>query len=202
MTRPLRRDAERNRERLLAAASRVFAEHGPDAGVDEIARVAGVGTGTLYRRFPTKDALMSALVADALDSMLRLAEAAATEPDGTGLERFLEGASAYQAQHRGCLSRLWSYDGDSETTDRLRTAVARLLTDAKRHGRVRPEIAETDVTMLMWSLREVILTTGDVAPDAWRRHLGILLAGLRAADPALRQRPLSRATMRQIIARP
>jgi AcrR family transcriptional regulator len=199
MTRPLRRDAERNRERVLDAAAQVFAKQGPDAGVDEIARVAGVGTGTLYRRFPTKDALMNALVADALERMLELADAAATEPDGTGLERFLEGASAYQARHRGCLSRLWSYDGDSETTNRLRTAVARLLADAKRHGKVRPEIAETDVTMLLWSLRGVILTTGDVAPDAWRRHLGILLAGLRTADPALSHRPLSRAAMRRII---
>jgi AcrR family transcriptional regulator len=198
----MRRDAQRNRQRVLEAASKVFAEHGPNAGVDEIARVAGVGTGTLYRRFPTKEALLSALVADALERMLQLADDAAMAPDGTGLERFLAGAGAYHARHRGCLSRLWSYDVDSETTDRLRMAVARLLTDAKRHGKVRQEIAETDVTMLLWSLRGVILTTGDIAPDAWRRHLGILLAGLRPADPALPHRPLSRAAMRRIITGP
>jgi AcrR family transcriptional regulator len=197
--RPLRRDAERNRQRLLAAASQVFADHGPEAGVEEIARAAGVGTGTLYRRFPTKDALVSALIDDALDEMIALAEAATGDPDGTGLERFLEAASACQAAHRGALARLWHAGGDVDRTERLRRAIARLLADAKRHGRVREELAETDLTMLLWSMRGVIVTTGHAAPDAWRRHLGILLAGLRPAEPRLPRRPLRRAEFRRII---
>ena len=84
--RPLRRDAEQNRQRLLDAAADVFAEHGLDASVEEIARTAGVGMGTLYRRFPTKDALISALVHDALTTMLKLAREGTERADGTGLE--------------------------------------------------------------------------------------------------------------------
>jgi AcrR family transcriptional regulator len=103
--RPLRRDAAENRQRLLDAAAQVFAEHGLDAGVEEIARVAGVGMGTLYRRFPSKDALIAALVRDVLDTLLTLADEACLRTDGSGLEYFLESASAYQAAHRGCLPR-------------------------------------------------------------------------------------------------
>src|ERR1700748_562262 len=106
--RPLRRDAEQNRQRLLDAAADVFAEHGLEASVEEIARAAGVGMGTLYRRFPTKDALISALVHDVLRTILKIAQEATERPDGTGLESFLAGQSAYQAAHRGCLPRLWN----------------------------------------------------------------------------------------------
>lgn len=196
----LRRDAERNRRRLLEAASRVFAEHGPDAGVDEIARAAGVGMGTMYRRFASKEELIAALVEDAVDAMLRLAEAAADAPNGHGLEQFLERASAYQAGHRGCLTWLWQLDPDSASAARLRRLLRQLLLDAKQHGRIRAELADTDITMLMWSMRGVILTGRDAAPDAWRRHLAVLLAGIRPADPALPHRPVSRAAMRRIVA--
>src|ERR1700750_1681329 len=106
--RPLRRVAEQNRQRLLDAASEVFAEHGLEASVEEIARAAGVGMGTLYRRFPTKDALIDALVHEVLSTMLGLAQEGTGRSDGTGLEYFLEAASAYQAAHRGCLQRLWN----------------------------------------------------------------------------------------------
>src|SRR6202161_1597243 len=105
---PLRRDAEQNSQRLLDAAAGVFAEHGLEASVEEIARTAGVGMGTLYRRFPTKDALISALVHDVLSTMLEIAQESTERPDGTGLEYFLQAASFYQAAHRGCLSRLWN----------------------------------------------------------------------------------------------
>lgn len=199
--RPLRRDAARNRQRVMAAAAAVFAEHGPDAGMDEIARVAGVGTGTLYRRFPTKEALVTALADDALDHLLVIAEAALADPGGTGLEHYLEAAGEFAARHRGSLIQLWRTDVNSQAAGRLRRTTRRLLADAKRHGRVREELAETDLTMLLWSLRGVILTTGDAAPEAWRRHLGILLAGLRPAEPKLPRRPLTRTEMREIIAR-
>src|ERR1700729_1019197 len=97
--RPLRRDAAENRDRLLAAASRVFAEQGLDAGVADIAREAGVGMGTLYRRFPTKDALIDALVEDLLEAIIDLASEASEQPGGHGLEQFLWQSSAYQAAH-------------------------------------------------------------------------------------------------------
>jgi AcrR family transcriptional regulator len=197
---PLRRDAAANRELLLDAAAKVFADHGLDASVEEIARVAGVGIGTLYRRFPTKDALIAALVQELLDTLTRLAREATEQPDGRGLEHFLEASSAYQAGHLGCLPRLWKAEPDSETLRRVRQVIAALLEDAKRHGRAREELTSTDLTMVMWSIRGVIETTRDVAPDAWRRHLDILVAGLRPASTPLTHRPLTRAQVDKVVA--
>jgi AcrR family transcriptional regulator len=188
--RPLRRDAARNRERLLAAASQVFDAQGLDAGVEEVARVAGVGMGTLYRRFPTKDALIEALVHDVLAEMVRLAREAASRPAGTGLEYFLESASAHQAEHRGCLPRLWLHT-DSDMVRQARDLIAGLLADAKRHRRVRQDLTSTDLTLILWSTRGVIETTRSVAPDAWRRHLDLLLAGMRESAEDLPHRALS-----------
>src|SRR4051794_25874974 len=121
--RPLRRDAAANRERLLRAAGLVFADQGIEASVDDIARVAGVGMGTFYRRFPTKAALIAALVQDMLESLQGLAEQAATRSDGRGLEHYLEQASAYQAAHRGCLPRLWNLDASQVALRRLRRSI-------------------------------------------------------------------------------
>ncbi len=128
--RPLRRDAEQNRQRLLDAAADAFAEHGLEASVEEIARTAGVGMGTLYRRFPTKDALISALVHDALTAMLTIAREGTERADGTGLEYFLEAASAYQAAHRGCLPRLWSAGTEHDLVQEVRRLIDAMLTDA------------------------------------------------------------------------
>jgi AcrR family transcriptional regulator len=197
--RPLRRDAAANRQRVLDAAARVFATHGLEASVDEIARVAGVGMGTLYRRFPTKDALIAALVQDVLDRMQALADEAATRRDGTGLEFFLAASSAYQAQHRGCLPRLWATGTDHESVDRVRRSVAALLREAKSHGRIRRDVKATDLTVLMWSVRGVIETTREVAPNAWQRHLDILIAGLRPTTEPLQHPPLSRNQVDAIL---
>jgi AcrR family transcriptional regulator len=199
LERPLRRDAAENRRRLLDAASQVFAAHGLEAGVEEIARVAGVGMGTLYRRFPTKDALIAALVRDVVDAMNSLAESAAARDDGSGLEFFLEAAIAYQSEHRGCLPRLWNNGLDRNSMAHVRRTIGDLLEDAKAHGRVRPDVTPTDLTMIMWSMRGVIEATGDIAPDAWRRHLDIVVAGLRPSAHSLGHRPLTRAQLDTII---
>jgi AcrR family transcriptional regulator len=198
--RQLRRDAAENRELLLDAAARVFAVQGLGAGVEEIARAAGVGVGTLYRRFPTKDALIAELVRDVLERMSALATAATELPDGRGLEHFLETSSAYQAEHRGCLPRLWNTAPDNEALVQVRQTIASLLADAKRHGRVREELTSTDLTMVMWSIRGVIETTRGVAPDAWRRHLALLVAGLRPSPDSLGHRPMTRAQVDEVLA--
>jgi AcrR family transcriptional regulator len=196
----LRRDAAENRQHLIDAAWQVFAERGLDASVEEIARAAGVGVGTLYRRFSTKDALVAALVQDVLDAMLDLAKTAAQQPDGGGLESYLEAASAYQAEHSGCLPRLWNTKADPASIDRIRRTVGTLLDDAKRHGRVRDDLTSTDLTVIMWSIRGVIETSSAVAPEAWRRHLAIVLAGMRPAGQSLSHRPLTRPQVDRILA--
>jgi AcrR family transcriptional regulator len=197
--RPLRRVAEQNRQRLLDAASEVFAARGLEASVEEIARTAGVGMGTLYRRFPTKDALIGALVQDVLTTMLELAREGTDRPDGTGLEYFLEAASAYQADHRGCLARLWNAGLEHELVWEVRRLIDVMLTEAKRHGRVRADITSTDVTIVLWAVRGIIETTQGRAPEAWQRHLDVYIAGLRPSADRLPDRGLSRAKLDELL---
>jgi AcrR family transcriptional regulator len=190
--RPLRRDAEQNRQRLLDAAAEVFAEHGLEASVDEIARTAGVGMGTLYRRFPTKDALISALVHEVLSTMLEIARKGTEHPGGAGLEYFLQAVSAYQDAHRGCLARLWNAGPEHELVQEIRRLIEVMLAEAKQHGRVRADITGTDVTIALWAIRGIIETTQGHAPEAWQRHLDVYIAGLRPAADPLPDRALSR----------
>jgi AcrR family transcriptional regulator len=197
-TRPLRRDAVRHREQLLAAAVQVFDEQGLDASVTDIARAAGVGIGTLYRRFPTKEALIDTLVHEVLGAIVQMARDAAAAPDGTGLERFLEATGAYQAEHAGCLPRLWN--SDHEMVRLARRLIAKLLLDAKEHGRVRHDLTSTDLTVAMFSLNGVLEATLPVAPDAWRRHLDIMIAGMRPAPEELPHRALSPGRLDKVLA--
>jgi len=197
--RPLRPVAEQNRQRLLDAAAEVFAEHGLEAGVEEIARTAGVGMGTLYRRFPTKDALISALVHDVLTSMLKFAGEGAERGDGTGLEYFLEAASAYQAAHSGCLRRLWNAGTEHDLVQQIRRLIDAMLADAKRHGRVRDDITSADVTIALWAVRGIVETTQGRAPEAWQRHLDVYIAGLRPAAEALPDRLVSREKLDKLM---
>jgi AcrR family transcriptional regulator len=196
----LRRDARQNRQRLLNAAAAVFAERGLEAGVEEIARVAGVGIGTLYRRFPTKEALICAMVHDVMTTILGLARDSTDCPDGTGLENFLAAASAYQAAHRGVLPRLWKAGSEHDAVDEIRRLVDALLADAQEKGRVRADLTSTDLTIIMWSIRGVIETTRGIAPGAWRRHLDILIAGLRPAAEPLIHESLSQQEVDKVIA--
>jgi AcrR family transcriptional regulator len=197
--RPLRRVAEQNRQRLLDAASEVFAARGLEASVEEIARTAGVGMGTLYRRFPTKDALISALVHDVLTTMLKLAEEGAERCDGIGLEYFLEAASAYQAAHRGCLPRLWDAGSEHDLVQEIRRLIDAMLSDAQAHGRVRADITNADVTIALWAVRGIIETTQARAPEAWQRHLDVYIAGLRPAAEPLPDRVVSREKLDELI---
>ena len=192
-TRALRRDAAQNRERLLRAAWEVFAELGPDAGVEEIARRAGVGMGTLYRRFPTKEALILSLHEGLLDGFLaRARETLETEPEGRGLEAYLWYAGTVMSTHHGCLSQLWRAAAPPGTDGRrteLWQAVGQLLERARQHGEVREDLTLTDVYLCVLSLRGLIEDTAGRAPGVWRRHLAVMLAGFRPADHPLDHRP-------------
>jgi AcrR family transcriptional regulator len=197
--RSIRSDALKNRERLLVAAARVFDEKGLEASVADVARVAGVGLGTLYRRFASKDALIEALVVEVLEATIAMARDAAEWPDGTGLEHFLEASSSYQAQHLGCLPKLWNTD--HHLVKAARDLIAGLLSDAQAHGRIRSDATTTDISLVMWSMRGVLETTRTNAPEAWRRHLDLLIAGLRPADHPLSHRPLSQNQVDQILSK-
>jgi AcrR family transcriptional regulator len=203
--RPLRRDAAENRERLLTAAAQVFAEHGLEAGVEEVARVAGVGMGTLYRRFPSKQALIDELVGGMRRELKTAADDALARTDGTGLEMLLTSAGELLASQTGCLRRLWAHSDDGlEAIEQFRATIVVLLERAQAQDRMRLEITPADISMALWSLTGVVEAVGSVAPKAWRRHLQILLAGLRPSDsrfePAVREAPVSPAHLRKINA--
>jgi AcrR family transcriptional regulator len=189
--RPLRRDAAENRQRILAAAETVFADHGLEAGVEEVARAAGVGMGTLYRRFPTKDALVAELVGELLGEVAAAARRALADFDGRGLARFLRATAERHAAHRGCLPRLWDEPRAREQVLEIRGLIAELLADAQAHGEVRPDVTVTDISVLLWAVRGVIESSRESAPDAWRRHLSLMLLGLAPSPEPLDGEPLS-----------
>ncbi|WP_157467615.1 TetR/AcrR family transcriptional regulator [Frankia sp. QA3] len=180
-SRPLRRDAELNRARILTAARELFVERGIDVGVEEIARRAGVGMGTLYRRFPNKDALIEAILWTTVDDIRELAvEVAATEPPASALHCFLVRVLLADPCHGVFLSRrLWI----GRTAERMVTEVvpqvAAMLAAAQRAGTVRTDVVLADLLVLMRSLRLVMDITERVAPGSWRRSLDIILAGFR-----------------------
>jgi len=202
LARPLRRDAAQNRERLLDAAARVFAARGLDASVEEIARVAGLGMGTLYRRFPTKEALVGELVRQQLLDVVEAGQTAGSLPAGKGLERFLWRTGELMAARIGCLARLWTEAGTAELLERLRALVGALLDDAQRHGRIRDDVDVADISLLLHGLNGVIATCQPIAPGIWRRSLELSIAGLRPGPAPLSSPPISRWEMEAISHRP
>ncbi|MCW2606561.1 MAG: transcriptional regulator, TetR family [Frankiales bacterium] len=177
--RPLRRDAAANRERVLTAAAEVFSEQGLSAGLDDVARRAGVGVGTVYRRFPTREALLDALLLDLLQAWLEAAEEALALPGGEGLEALLRTLGEVQAQPRGCAVRLWSSAAAEQARGQVHSAMDTLLTAARAAGTCRDDVTVDDLVGVLVALRGVRETPSlDVVLD-WRRHLELCLAGLR-----------------------
>jgi AcrR family transcriptional regulator len=182
--RRLRRDAERNRQRILTAAADAFAEVGLSVTMDEIARRAGVGVGTVYRRFPDKEQLIDALFEQRLDELVELAEAALAEEDGwTGIVRFFESFLALQAADRGLKEVVL---GTGHGRDRVRVARGRiapvvraLIERAQAQGSLRPDVMGPDIALVQFMVGAVIDYTHDVDPGVWRRLLAIVLDGLR-----------------------
>ncbi len=183
-----RRDAERNRQKLLDAGREAFAED-PEAPLDEIARRAGVGIGTLYRHFPTRDALVEVIYAEHIDEVLAAAEEAAdAESPWDGLVAFLERVLELQARNlplRGVFLRHSTDAALAERRRRIQPALARLVARGREEGEVRGDFTLGDLSLALWSFAPIFEATSGVAPEVWRRHLRILLDGMRpvAATP-------------------
>ena len=206
-TRPLRRDAQANRDRIVAAARAVFAAKGVEATVEEIARRAGVGMGTLYRRFPTKEDLVDAVVEDAFAELVRVAEEALQEDDAwAGFCGFLERGLALHGADRGLKDLVASSEHGRARAEamraRLRPLIRGLVERARVQGTLRADFAVEDMPLVFWTAGRVIETTASVAPDLWRRYLGLLLDGLRAdAATPLPHPPLTRAQLERATGR-
>ncbi|MEK6326865.1 MAG: helix-turn-helix domain-containing protein [Actinomycetota bacterium] len=179
-----RADARRNRERILVAARRQFAANGLEAQMDDIARAADLGVGTVYRHFPTKEALLQALAADRFIRLTEWAREALEVPDAwEGFRDYLRRSAELGANDRllsEAMAERDAFQGAQREKDDLMEATAALVERAQAAGELRPDIRAQDIAMLMCGLGRA---TGPGSFDhatSWERYLEIIVAGLRA----------------------
>lgn len=187
--RPLRKDAQRTRGLVLDAARELFAERGLEVGFDEIARAAGVGVGTVYRRFPDRTALAAAIFADRIEELIGAAEDAVGV--GDPWESFLALVFAtirIQQRDRGLIEVLSSGDFPDadllDLRDRAIEAVHRVVARAQDAGELRPDLTALDVVLHLHLLSRMALADGT---EYWQRPLVLLLDAVR---PRQGQQPL------------
>ena len=178
--RVLRADARRNQKRVLQAARRCMARKGLDAQIEEIARAAGVGVGTVYRHFPTKEHLVEALAMDRFERLAELArEALATEDPWAGFEEFIRASALIQSEDRALsevlTSRPETMTRAAESVDIL-GLVSELMGRGQAAGVIRADADPRDVPMLMCALAGTYRNPHS-HPE---RYIGIVLDGLRA----------------------
>jgi AcrR family transcriptional regulator len=203
-SRPLRKDAARNRAALIQAAREVFAERGLEASLDDIAHHAGLGVGTAYRHFANKYELAEAIFSEAIDGIVALAERALTLDDPwDGIVGFLEGAAEAQSVDRGLrevLMGLHDAERIDEIHDRITEPLHALVERAKRAGSIRADVEASDIGIVVLMLCTVADVTADASPDLWRRYLPMLLTGLQADGvPAPAVPPLADEVLRKAV---
>src|SRR4051794_9488724 len=183
--RPLRKDAERNRQRILAAAGELFAEVGLCATLDAVAERAGVGVGTVYRRFPDKEALIDALFEERIDDVVAVARECLEIDDAwDALVTFFDRAVTLHGSDRALKELVFSTAHGrqrvGQARERIKPLVGRLVERAKADGSLRPDFEITDTPVIQLMLTSVMEYAGEAAPDVWRRYLVLLLDGMRA----------------------
>lgn len=184
----LRADARRNRGQIIAAAKAMFTEDGPEVPMEEIARRAGVGVGTLYRRFPDRDALIRAVAQDNFAQVLAEAEAAESEEPTAweALVRLLSRSRALRLSVQLALlsAQAWTIMRDDPQTQRFRDEImavlARIVAGAQREGELRPDVGAGDVAVLVSLLLKRMPAPQDSADLVTDRVLTLMLDGLRA----------------------
>ncbi|MFI1699018.1 TetR/AcrR family transcriptional regulator [Streptomyces bobili] len=182
---PLRSDAERNRERIIAAARAVFARDGLGASMASVAREAGVGIATMFRRFPTKAELVDAVFVDRMDAYADAVAVALDDPDPWhGFVGYIEAACAMQAADSGFADVLTTTFPTAKALERRRNeayeGMVELIGRAKAAGRLREDFDSSDLVLLHMANAGVVNATGDAAPDAWRRVVALLVQSFEA----------------------
>ncbi|MGW3287468.1 TetR/AcrR family transcriptional regulator [Streptomyces sp. NPDC001002] len=189
---PLRRDAELNRRRLLAAGREVFRDRGLTATLDDVARHAGLGVGTAYRHFANKEELVDAVFEDMIDRVEASAREAAADPDPWhGLASSLEKVCELQAHDRGLREVMLGTGKAAQrhalVDRRVRPLVDALITRAKEQGTLRADVVPLDLPMIQLMVASITDRTGE--PDLWRRYLRLLLDGMRTRPDGVRLLP-------------
>ena len=178
--RPLRADARRNRERILKADRAVFADQGMHSQIDDVARRAKVGVGTVYRHFPTKEALLLALVRERFEEIAGYAlEALEREDAWEGFCELIWRAAERNAADLAFCEAVAGSDQSRVVEEvGLARSTEQLIRRAKAQGTMRADATEQDVPIMMCGVSSVMRLSP--TPDAWRRHLTLMLDGLRA----------------------
>ena len=184
LERPLRRDAQRNLERIRVAAIKVFREQGLKASHEAIAREADVSIGTVYRRFPDRDQLIDILFEQELDAVLAVAdEALAMDDRWLGVVHLFERGMELAACNVGLAQLLTGSQHGAERVERVRERLSpkarEVIERARVAGAIRPDAASSDVPMIHLMLRTLMDAGREHAPDVWRRYLALILDGLR-----------------------
>jgi AcrR family transcriptional regulator len=182
--RPLRKDAARNRQRVLEAARELFAERGLEATLNDVAHHANVGVGTVYRRFATKDELLEAIFEDGIEQIATLAESALQQENSWhAFVWFVEHLCELTATDRGLREMVYSkaYGGYRVECARVRLdpLVSQLVEHARADGHLRADVEPTDMPIVSLLAGTVSEWAGHVQPELWRRYVALLLDGMR-----------------------
>lgn len=182
VARPLRADAARNRERVVEAASALFAERGMAVGVPEIAERAGVGKGTVYRSFPAKENLIAAVLEQRMAWMRERVDLAAQAPDaGAAFSELLEEMAEIQAADHA-LADAMAYKRQlpelAPALEAVRAALDRLVARAQEQGAIRADVTGAEVRTLLGAVSRALAEAGEHDPAVWRRHLTLMVEGL------------------------
>ena len=183
--RPLRADARRNRERVLTAARAVFADQGREAQMDDVARRAEVGVGTVYRHFPTKEALIEAVAIDSFERVTAKAQEALELDDPWEAFTSTRWSGAEILAGDRALSELMALIPGPmlkglPVEQELNAAMSELIRRAQEAGALRTDVILDDIPMVMCGVGSATRKEHR-CPDAWRRHLSIVIDGMRAS---------------------
>ncbi|MER7755863.1 helix-turn-helix domain-containing protein [Kitasatospora sp. NPDC097643] len=181
----LRRDAQRNRDLLLAAARDMFSRQGLDVPLDQIAKEAGVGNATLYRHFPTREALIGEVFTGAADALAEAGEQAlAAEDAWTAIERYFGRIFELVAADRGIndlvTQAIPAIPGMIEISRRHAATVGTLIARAQDQGTMRRDVVTMDLLFMLGPLCRALPAATELRPDLWRRYLALALDGFRA----------------------
>ncbi|MET8650777.1 MULTISPECIES: TetR/AcrR family transcriptional regulator [Nocardia] len=184
-TRRLRADAARNQQRIVAAARALFADHGLEITLDDVAERAGVGVGTVYRRFSNKKELIAEVFEQNVTEFAVAAEAAAAHPDPwLGLVQFFEYACTHLATNRGFSEVMLELEEDLErftsVRDRIKPTIAAVIDRAAESGALAPGVEPSDFFALINMVDAVAAFSKPVNPSTWKRYMAIALNGVRS----------------------
>lgn len=204
--RRLRADAARNQERIVAAARELFGERGLEISLDDVAERAGVGVGTVYRRFDSKKELIVQVFARQMDEFVAAAEsAAANEDPWAGLVEFFEYACEHLAGSRGFSEVILELDDQIERfrtmRERMQPPLNRIVERARATGDLHQDVQPTDLFALVHMIDGFAEFCRPVAPETWRRYMAVALNGVRGdgtarlplCEPALTEEQVEQA---------